>query len=87
MQTKILVAVNFTEEQRNTLELAAQDADFCYINPKEITEKDITEADILVGNPSPDLLRHAKSLKLLQLMSAGTDGYTKEVMPECCILA
>lgn len=87
MQTTILVAVDFTEEQRNTLELAAQSAEFRYINPKEITEKDITEADILVGNPSPELLRHAKNLKLLQLMSAGTNGYTKEVMPEGCILA
>lgn len=87
MQTEIFVTVDFTEEQRRLLEQAAQGAAFHYIQPKELTEEYLGMADIIVGNPAPDSLKYAKKLKLLQLMSAGTNGYTKEIIPQGCTFA
>lgn len=44
----------------------------------ELTEENIGEYDVILGNIKPDLLKKANKLKLLQLGSAGVDGYTGE---------
>lgn len=48
---------------------------FCE-NERETTREQIEEANIIFGNVPPHLLSGAKRLELLQLNSAGTDGYT-----------
>ena len=49
MQEKILVTIDFTEEQKEILEQAAPNAQFEYVLPKQVTEKMVHGADIIVG--------------------------------------
>ncbi len=87
MQEKILVMVDFTEEQKGILQQAAPDAVFEYVVPKDVTEKMVHSADIIVGNPKPEFLKGAERLKLLQLQSAGANQYNRESIPEGCLFA
>ena len=58
-------------------------AEFVFKESRSLTEEDVKDADIIFGNPPPRLLASAKKLKWLQIMSAGTDGYTAPgVIPE-----
>ena len=61
----------------------AIDAEFIFKESRSLTEEDVADVDIILGNPPPHLLKHAKKLQWLQIMSAGTDGYTAPgVLPE-----
>lgn len=42
---------------------------------KSVTEKMLSEAEIIFGLPKPDYLKKAVNLRWLQLISAGADGY------------
>lgn len=85
---KILVAMNVEEEHKALLKETAPDAEINYILSPGVTAKDVEDVDVIVGNIAPSLLANCKKLKLMQLNSAGTDGYTKEgVMPEGAVLA
>ena len=87
MQEKILVTIDFTEEQKEILEQAAPNAQFEYVLPKQVTEKVVHGADIIVGNPKPECLKGAQHLKLLQLQSAGANQYSRDCIPEGCVFA
>ena len=87
MQEKILVTIDFTEEQKEILEQAAPNAQFEYVLPKQVTEKMVHGADIIVGNPKPEFLKGAQHLKLLQLQSAGANQYSRDCIPEGCVFA
>ncbi|MBR2264042.1 MAG: D-2-hydroxyacid dehydrogenase [Firmicutes bacterium] len=54
------------------------DAEFIYSSPEEVNEEMLADADVILGNIPPRMLAACKSLKLMQLNSAGTDGYTAE---------
>lgn len=82
----ILVTVPCDEAHRQTLAAAAPGAEIRYLDAGALTEADLAGVDILFGNVRPALLSAAKDLKLLQLFSAGTDGYLA-ALPEGCLLA
>ena len=65
------------EEYRVRLSEAAMNCSVKYCNANEVTEKDIEEADIIIGNVPPSML-HEQKLELVQLTSAGADAYVKE---------
>jgi phosphoglycerate dehydrogenase-like enzyme len=44
---------------------------------KECTERDVAEADVITGHPSPQWLKNASKLRWLHLQSAGVNGYEK----------
>lgn len=46
---------------------------------KEVLLEDICDAEILIGNIPPHLLKHCFNLKYVQLVFAGSDGYTDVV--------
>ena len=47
----------------------------------------LARADFILGNPVPASLKHCRNLKLLQLRSAGADGYVNGEVPEGVVLA
>lgn len=86
---KILVVMNTLDAHKKLLE--GIHSDVCsvrYASQGSLSENDLADADMIIGNIAHALLRHCKTLKLLQLNSAGTDGYTeKGVLPAGALLA
>ncbi len=82
----ILVTVPVDETQKQTLEAAAHGASFVYCDAKAVTDDMLADVDIIFGNVRFRQLQYAKRLKLLQLFTAGTDGYIP-VLPQGCALA
>lgn len=52
-----------------------QDAEIVYTNRKEVTEDQLQNAEVIIGNPSIEQIQHCDSLKWLQLGSAGANTY------------
>jgi len=85
---KILVVMDVLKEHKETLAAAAGNSEICYVPAKDVTEADLMDADMIVGNLDPKLLTYCKKLKLIQLNNAGTDGFTaKGILPEGAVLA
>lgn len=65
-------------KQKQWLEMAAPEADFCYC-PGDGSQagKALEEADVIIGNIAPDLVKEASQLKWLQLNSAGANEYCR----------
>ena len=84
---QILVVMPTEEVHREKLRKAAPGAEFVFSSPKEVTQQAVYSADIIIGNAPAKLVSGTRKLKLMQLNSAGTDGYTAPgVLPEGCIL-
>ena len=77
----ILVAIPVDEGHKKRLSEAAKGNPIVYIDKENATGELVENADIIFGNVDPKLLVYAKKLKLLQLLTAGTDGYVG-VLPE-----
>ena len=75
---KILVVMDVDAKQKQWLEAAAPEADFCYC-PGDGSQagKALKEADVIIGNIAPDLVKEASQLKWLQLNSAGANEYCR----------
>lgn len=71
---KVAALIARTKEQQSYLLEAHPDVEFCF--GVELNEENIGQFDCILGNPKPGLLKHAKQLKMIQLWSAGVDGYT-----------
>ena len=80
MIRNILVVLPAADSHRRQLEAAAPGAVFTYASSP--AEEDVARADAIVGNIRPELLAHAKNLKLLQLNSAGSNPYLS--LPAVC---
>ena len=72
----ILVVLDVNDEHKETLKRAAGDAEIIFSSPSEVTDEMAMDADVIIGNIKPAMIKDSKKLKLLQLESAGTDGYT-----------
>lgn len=73
---KVLVLIPANAAQRERLEAAAPGAEFEYASPEGATDAQVAKAGAIVGNLPPARLAAARSLRLLQLNSAGYDKYT-----------
>ena len=83
----ILVVMPVNEAHKELLKSVAGDLSIDYIPAANVTKEDVDAASIIVGNVSPSLIKGSTNLKLMQLNSAGTDGYTAEgVLPEGAVL-
>mgnify|MGYP001810194620 CR=1 FL=1 len=80
-QGTILVTVPMEERHRALLASMAPDAPFVFTTPKAATPEQVRSARILLGKVPPALLADAPRLEWMQLDSAGTDGYTGDVLP------
>ena len=70
------VWLNFSDETKAAFK-KNKAYQFQFKKEEELTESDFLETEVLVGLPKPDLLAKYKNLKWLQLLSAGTNGYTQ----------
>lgn len=77
---KVIVTLPVSERHKHEIESACERAAVRYIQPAEITAEDVSDAEVIIGNVPHSLLGFAAKLKLLQLGSAGADGYP-EAMP------
>ena len=77
MKNILVVMPWITDEYKAAIESVAIGHSVKYLMPSEVTENDIENTDIIVGNVSPSLL-HGQSLEFVQLTSAGADAYVKE---------
>ena len=84
---KILVVLPVENRHKELLRSWAEGAQMEFIPAKDLTKQLVQDADIIIGNVSPELLRGTGRLKWLQLNSAGTDGYTEDgILPEGALL-
>ena len=79
---KVLVLPPVQADHKARLESIAG-AEYVYCGDEGLTRELMAEADIIFGNPDPELMRYAKRLRLLQLFSAGTDGYIERLPAGC----
>lgn len=84
---KIIITVPFTEEQQAQLRAQMPGADYIFTEAVNVTDEQLQEADILLGNVPVGRLEQAVNLKWLQLNSSGSDAYAKKgVIPESTLL-
>ncbi len=60
-------------------------AHYTYCPPEQVTAEMLCDFNIVFGNIAPELIRGAHKLKLVQLFTAGTDGYIG-ALPDGCEL-
>lgn len=77
-QKNVLVVIPMTREQRNRLEQAMSGAEYVYTSIPEVTEEQVQQAEIILGNVPPEMIRESGKLVWLHLNSAGFDPYVKE---------
>ena len=84
---KIYVLLPVEPRHREKLEAAAPGREIVYFPEAELTAEQAREADVIIGNPRPELIGASPRLKLLQLRSAGADPYIKPgVLAESTLL-
>lgn len=72
---KVLVSIPFTQGQKEKIKAAAQNLTVEFVSAHEITEQQIAEAEVIIGNQKIETLKKAENLKWLQLNSAGANIY------------
>lgn len=87
MEQQILVLFPIQEHQKQILKQKAPEAVFRFTSPEAVSQEEMENAQIILGNPDPEKLRSAKKLKWVQLNSAGYDNYVKAgVLPQDVVL-
>ena len=75
---RVLITVPFTEEQKSRLRAQMPEASYDFREKVRLTDEEIREADIILGNVPVGRLSEARNLKWLQLNSSGADAYAAE---------
>ncbi len=87
MKNKILVLMPLNKQHQRIFCSVAENLDFDFCPDIHFDIQQISEADIIIGNPPSSQLKYAKNLKWLQLITAGADAYKKkDIMDEHVIL-
>lgn len=73
----ILVLLPVLERHKAYLEQIGSGCSICYCAPNTVTQEQIDEADVIIGNAAPGMIAHSQRLQWLQLNSAGADAYCK----------
>lgn len=77
METIVTVLLPTEERHRQLLESSSPGFTFRYSTPEEVTQEELDQTDILIGNPPPQLLHASPRLQWLQCNSAGTEPFLK----------
>ena len=84
---QILVVVPVSEENKKLIESSIEKCSFVYSSVSEVTQEEVSFADIIFGNVPPHMVEKNKKLKWLQTNSAGVEGYIKDgILPVGCKL-
>lgn len=88
MNKKILVTLPLPDEQKERFIHVARNHEVQFTNFKEVTEYDISTANIIIGIAPPQLIKQSENLEFLQLATAGVDAFCKEgILHDATILA
>ncbi|WP_315073717.1 D-2-hydroxyacid dehydrogenase [uncultured Clostridium sp.] len=74
----ILVLLPIDERQRKIIECVSPNSNYVYKSKEDVDKETVEQAEIIIGNPPPEMLVNSNNLKWLQLNSAGSDAYIKE---------
>ena len=74
----ILITIPVTEIHKERLNSIAQDCCIRYVPAVQVTEEQIREASVIIGNVPARFIKASENLNLLQLESAGADPYLAE---------
>lgn len=77
-QEKILVMIPMTQTQQDKLEQILPKAEYLYTNISDVTEEQIQQAQIILGNVPADMIKASRNLDWLHLNSAGYDPYVEK---------
>ncbi|MGN0316055.1 MAG: D-2-hydroxyacid dehydrogenase [Fusicatenibacter sp.] len=84
----VITCLPLKKRHKQMLEQVSTECVFCHLGTQRPTKEQLSEANVVIGNLPPALLADAPKLELLQLNSAGTDGYTVPgLLPEGAKLA
>ncbi len=72
---KVLILMELNAAQREKLEAAGAGAVLRFSLPDRVSEDEVQEANIIIGQPKAEMIRGSERLELLQLESAGADAY------------
>lgn len=72
---KVLILMKLNSAQREKLEAAGAGAVLRFSLPDRVSEDEVQEANIIIGQPKAEMIRGSERLELLQLESAGADAY------------
>lgn len=72
---KVIVTIPVKDRHKEYLEKIGIGCEFFYTSAAAVTGGGIREADIIIGNVKPELLKEAEKLQWMQLNSAGADNY------------
>lgn len=72
---KILILMELNSAQREKLEAAGAGAVLRFSLPDRVSEDEVQQADIIIGQPKAEMIRASERLELLQLESAGAGAY------------
>lgn len=72
---KVLILMELNAAQREKLEAAGAGAVLRFSLPDRVSEDEVQQADIIIGQPKAEMIRGSERLELLQLESAGADAY------------
>ena len=71
----ILVTIPVNEAHKARLNKIAKENRVQYLAPGELSEEQVAEASVIIGNAPARLIKASKRLELMQLESAGADEY------------
>lgn len=74
---KILVTIPAQDRHKEYLEKIGEGCEFYYTSPSAVTDSEVREAEVIIGNVPPNILKGAQNLKWIQLNTAGSDNYCK----------
>lgn len=88
---EILVSIPVSDAHKRFLEEKAASGNlqcnFRYVLSKDAKAEDVKDVHAIIGNVSPEVVRHAGKLEWMQLNSAGADQYIKAgILPEKALL-
>ena len=74
----ILAVIPMEEKHREMLKRTAKGAEIIFGDPETVSQEQVDQAEIILGNLPPEMIKKAKNLEWLQLNSAGYEAYAEE---------
>lgn len=71
----ILIVIPVQERHKAYLEAIGAGCTFCYAEPETVTQEQVNQADVIIGNVAPGMVAQSEKLQWMQLNSAGADPY------------
>ena len=72
---KVLVTIAAKQDHKARLDNIAEGCSVKYVPVTQVTEKDVQEANFIIGNVPADMIRGSQNLEVLQIEWAGADAY------------